>query len=1543
MATLFQATGGVIGTMQPSTTWAAPNGLFPTTDRNDSSAYTWTSSTSTLTLPSTGLADGYLLLWGFETEDSSNGRYNPYAQMVQASGTGTFVSSRTGGYSRDASEDRAYVSGWSFVDNPSASSTYQFQWRRDADAPGTSDGTVRSYIQAIPFYYADIGLYSSSSQTATGGTTPVQIGSFSGTDGTNITISSSQVSVTGDNKRYLCLGSAFHSAIGNARTQRWYGFEIDGSFDHSAKGCMYYRNTANADGGESFIKLLETATATRTIEVNQYRGDGVAAGQGGADVDGNTTGSADPGSRHCMVIIELNDSAEVFASVDSVGAQEFALAGPVDVDVASTGDIEFNDATSFTRSTDTAVNCESAMDVLAFANVSHAREAGSIGSGSRWTVHGEFTVNGTEQTSVGFHGNYNRGNQSTQDCHGSSTNQAAFFSVAADDDIGVSNQELAGTEGGGGDIETQAGWVGFGLINLDTLEEAGGSDTPIEVPAGSLTISSDAPTLSVSENVVEEPGAGSVSIGEQTPVRTQDPKVWLNTTETKSGANEMTVTAFNTAGTSVTFTDPAGGLTGSLKLGVENTATGDIGWIDVTVGVSVTEEPGAGSLTLAGQQPTIDVTENLSRAPGVGSVTLAGQLPTVDNTTPAPLNYEGVTKIDCSSGNVSGSQTIPAGATFGVAMMSYYDGTGGAGPVSSLTVDGQTATAVVNLATDTTNLYVGTYLAIVSGFATGSRTIALNWTSNEVVDEGATLYITWWSGADTAALSDSDSDRNSDANAVSTSVTTASGEIVVVHTQKYFAGSAVEMTVDGSPTITSLYDDDFTKDQEIDLDYFTRTQTTHTLDVTNEGYSSQIVAVIKQSGPTDIVIEVSAGSLVLAGQAPTVAQTWSAAPGVETLTLAGAVPTVAVTENQVVSPAVVALTLTGQAPVVSLQIFVAPPVETLSLTGAAPSLLAPAIRAPPAGALDLTGQAPTFSWLIDQLAGTLILEGKSPASVPTVSGAIVVPYGFLRLYSRKGLTLGGHTPTVLVTQSVAPDEETLTLTGQAPSVLVSQSIVPSEGTLTLAGQAPTVVRADTIVTPSVTLTLTGQAPDAGGTLSALPAAGTLALAGQAPTVLTTQSATPAEATLTLTGSAPTVAQTWSASPAEATLSLTGFAPDLAAADAIVTPSSALVLAGQAPTIIVSLSAAPTVGTLTLAGQAPAISVSETVAPPAGSLTIDEKTPVRAKTPRVWLNTTETKTGADEMTVVTFNAAGTSLTFDDPAGGKTGSLKLGVENTENGDIGWIDVTVNADINPIAEPGAGSLTLTGQTPSVPLPGEDALPGAGALTLATAAPSLNYGIGGADDADSDPETGEPGIAGGVPAAALTLAGQAPTVLQTLSVLPAAGTLTLAGKEPLIAKADTVQPEAASLTLAGQAPTVLRVDGVAPAEGALTLTGQAPTLFREDTIAPAAGSLTLAGQIPDASSGEGIIPGAGTLTLSTSATTQNYTVTFSVRALTLQGYVPTFGVGSSDEIPIAVLTMVGQAPQSLRQVDNLRSSNLRLKSLTTRYRIKVLHPTED
>ncbi len=465
MAVLGKWSGDTIGSLAVPESWGAPNGLFPTEDRNDSSAYSFASATSMLTLPSSDLADGYLLIAAYEYEDSSNGRFNPQGQIVQASGTGTFVGGPTGGYSRDTSEDRAYVRCWAFVDSPSAGSTYQFQWKADVDDAGASDGTVRSEFQVIPLYYADWGAYTSTDASLYGGTSSQQVTGFTGTNGANISISADVVSLTGDNKRYLILGSQFFEGRGG-RTQRWHGLEIDGTFENAAKAYSYYRSTSDDETGDLFTWLVETATATITLEHSCYRGDGVAASEGGADIDGSTPAVGE----HAFVVLELNDVAECYQHISQSDSSNVAATGPVDIPVAETAGITLNDGASFTRASDTAVNVEQTADILIGANVSAAQN--TVSATTRWTAYSELTIDGAEQTDS-FAGDYMRNNQGSQDTFGWSANLLGFLALTAGEDIGLSVTELSGSEGGGGSIDCNAGWVGFWAINLDTMEVSG--------------------------------------------------------------------------------------------------------------------------------------------------------------------------------------------------------------------------------------------------------------------------------------------------------------------------------------------------------------------------------------------------------------------------------------------------------------------------------------------------------------------------------------------------------------------------------------------------------------------------------------------------------------------------------------------------------------------------------------------------------------------------------------------------------------------------------------------------------------------------------------------------------------------------------------------------------------------------------------------------------------------------------------------------------------------------------------------------------------
>ncbi len=572
MAILGRWTGSNIS-LTPTESWAAPNGMFPTQARNDSSAYSFTSSTSTLTLPSSGLADGYLIVGAYEYENSGSGRLSLQGRITQASGTGTFVGSPTGGYSRGSDDNHQYIRCWAFIDNPSASATFQFEFKRDFENAGASAKVVRSELIVIPFYYSDIGLYSSTSAALYGGTTPTVVTGWTGTDGTNITRSGNVITLAGDNKRYLLLGEQYFEGYNDTRTQRWGGFRINSAQEDAAKGYWYSRFAAEDETGNLYTWLLETATSNVTVETTCYRGDGTAAGQGGGTNDGSipTLGS------HSLVAIELHESAEVFQSVDETGEQQLALTGPVDLNVFRSTDINFSDSGSWSRVSDTAMEAQKSMDALLGANVSAANK--NVSTGTRWTAKSEFTANGTEQADT-FHGNFMRGT----DTHGWSANPLSFVALTSTQDVGLSVTELPTSLGGGGDVTSPAGWVGIWGINLDTLE--GGV-------SGSVTATETADTLSAT---------GSLEI-----------QATVTATE---AADTLTATGSLEITGSVTATEQPDNLTatGSLEITAEVTATEQADKLNAVGAFGL-----VGSVTATEAADTLAATGQLSDPPTVQS------------------------------------------------------------------------------------------------------------------------------------------------------------------------------------------------------------------------------------------------------------------------------------------------------------------------------------------------------------------------------------------------------------------------------------------------------------------------------------------------------------------------------------------------------------------------------------------------------------------------------------------------------------------------------------------------------------------------------------------------------------------------------------------------------------------------------------------------------------------------------------------------------------------------------------------------------------
>lgn len=633
------------------TSWGAPNGLFPTEDRNDNNAYSFNSSTSTLTLPSADLADGYLIRASVEIEDTVDSRSSIAGKIVQASGTGTFAGPPATGYCRNLNDDRAYVACWAFVDGPSAAATFQFQWEYTQNEPGGDE--IRSTFEVIPLYYDDVGVYTSTSTDAPGGTTPTQMTGFTGTDGTDITISSNTVTMAADNATYLILGGYYHEGVGG-RTQRWGGLRIDGTWEDAAKAYSYHRFTGDGGGG-AIVWLEQTATANKTVDLALYSGDGTANYEGGAESDENTTGVT--AGDHALVVIQLPADAKTFRATGSTD-ENIATLGPVDLSVSKVADVDWADSGYFARASDTAMDYTEGGDVLTFANIGAA--SGDVTSTQRFTAAAEVTVGGTELTRP-FHGAYLRGDQSTNGTFGWGANICGVVEATAGDDVGISVTERTSSEGGGGNVRVNAGWLGFGGIDLLSLMPSG--STPVALDAGSFTVTGN--TLGLTTDALADLASGAYALTGQTLGVAYSQSVALDAgsyalTGLDPDIDLVDVIALASGAFSLTGHDLA--VTRSLTFALDAGAYSLTGY-DTTVTETVFAALDAGSFTLSG--PTIGITVDLTAALAAGAYTLTGHDATLTETTPAPLDagaftwtgYDASLTVDAQIAFAAGSFT----------------------------------------------------------------------------------------------------------------------------------------------------------------------------------------------------------------------------------------------------------------------------------------------------------------------------------------------------------------------------------------------------------------------------------------------------------------------------------------------------------------------------------------------------------------------------------------------------------------------------------------------------------------------------------------------------------------------------------------------------------------------------------------------------------------------------------------------------------------------------------------------------------------------
>jgi len=408
-------------------------------------------------------AGDYLIIATTHDEDTSNGRYNPQLTISQTVGTWDIFSSHYTWFSRDNSENEAWTRWVWIVIGATANSQFQVQKRSDTDIITGWSVINSSDLQIVKLDQTNYWLYDI---WGTGNlywwTTPNTVDVTNISNESNIAsiewnTASDIITIKWDNKTYLVAWSVSFDS-GTSRTQRIWHIEYDNTDSLSTRSYCYNRNASNEYCWIGSMDLIRTSTADIDIQTEIYIWDWILADQGWASID--WTLSTDGNGQ--MIIIEMPDSLEVFNSEDSVGLQDITTAQTLNI----ARDIEVNDASSFTKASDTTINIVNPSNIFTWANIWTARS--NIASWARQTSYGSIVIDWIEQT-IWRHGNYSRWNQWTQDTFAMWFHPAGIFTTSsAWSTLWINSTPLAWWEAGWND-RTQPWTLGFFVMNLDTL------------------------------------------------------------------------------------------------------------------------------------------------------------------------------------------------------------------------------------------------------------------------------------------------------------------------------------------------------------------------------------------------------------------------------------------------------------------------------------------------------------------------------------------------------------------------------------------------------------------------------------------------------------------------------------------------------------------------------------------------------------------------------------------------------------------------------------------------------------------------------------------------------------------------------------------------------------------------------------------------------------------------------------------------------------------------------------------------------------------
>lgn len=399
-----------------------------------------------------------LFVANIKLDTSHNNRGNFQFRFALVGGTGSLFSTHASGYVRNTSNKVTWIRVIGVLADSSANAQVQLQWRRSSQSVTMVTLQDVSDLQCQEIWYDAIGIYSDTGGDALGGTTrntvPLDTTVLE-SDTNKIERTLNDVAMKQNETKYLVLGSVA-GASGGSRTQRISNFAYDGTPRESTQVYAYQRNSANPYAGMALFDMYDSDEVTVNASMQCYRGAGVAANQGGADVDGSWSST---NGFNQMCVIALPSTAKGFISADGTGAQTLG-GSTTSINGMRTASLE--DTDSYSRSSNINMFTNEAHRMLCWSNVFTARS--NITSGVRGNIGSRILLDASPQT-TGEHGNYTRGNQGSQDCFAGSFNAGGVFNATLNGAVVVQTFD-AGDNGAGDD--TQPNSAGFFALNLDS-------------------------------------------------------------------------------------------------------------------------------------------------------------------------------------------------------------------------------------------------------------------------------------------------------------------------------------------------------------------------------------------------------------------------------------------------------------------------------------------------------------------------------------------------------------------------------------------------------------------------------------------------------------------------------------------------------------------------------------------------------------------------------------------------------------------------------------------------------------------------------------------------------------------------------------------------------------------------------------------------------------------------------------------------------------------------------------------------------------------